>query len=574
MTSIFRRAFGAALIIATTGGGVMTAGQVEAGAVEPTGGIDVVLTAEGVGSADALDGLTLELFVDNGASIGGDVLTAPSTDCVFDSEESGVAYTSRAQLCTGIPTGDYVIGVDGVPEGWDVEVDCFDFQPPEALEGTPGAYITVSTGTATSCDVYVIQPADLGVAIFAATHDTGILDALTLEAYTDPGGVQSLTEADCRSENGFDPFDGVPYRLIECDLADGFYVLGLDGLSDAVTEVFGFCDGFLQPGEQLDSRDFGFVIESGITECDVYLEVEPQVLVDVLVTGGDHPTGATIEIFDDEGSLVASTVDPNSTPCTTGERTLVVQTDCGIVSLPAGDYEFGVVLPDYGYTFAGNATCTPFGTPFFFDEALPGDGGTFTHGASEEPEGPETNSLCTIPLRYVEQTVSADIVVVNDDAGASDGSDFVIEVYDGSGTLVDSAADPEPGTGNASAEFTLPIGDYTFGVSGPDGYEVSVVVTPVTVDLALIDAASAAFSLDPSTAAFAVLTADDSAAAATTTTVAPTTTIDDGSGAAVPTTLAPTLPATGSGGTNLGLVLAALALLVLGGGALTFARRS
>jgi LPXTG-motif cell wall-anchored protein len=174
---------------------------------------------------------------------------------------------------------------------------------------------------------------------------------------------------------------------------------------------------------------------------------------------------------------------------------------------------------------------------------------------------------CTLANEYFTQTVTADINVVNDDGGTAQGSAFTIEVYDASNTLVAEGVDPEPGTGNASASFVLPVGSYSFGVNGPAGYTATVVVVQEELAQARIDDPSAAFTLSRSVTAPAVITADDPAPLATTTTstVAPTT--------AAPTTVDPNavLPATGT--TSSTILMLALAAFFLGSGTVLVTRR-
>ncbi|WP_041298201.1 hypothetical protein [Ilumatobacter coccineus] len=195
----------------------------------------------------------------------------------------------------------------------------------------------------------------------------------------------------------------------------------------------------------------------------------------------------------------------------------------------------------------------------------------------------DTVIYCDHYYRFVRQTFSVDVVVTNDDDGTAVGSDFEIEVYDAGGALVATGFDPAPNDESASAEFTLGIGDYQFGISGPDGYESTVTITVSELATEVIDDASAAFTIGEFSTVSAVIAMDDQTAP--TTTVPPTTAVPT---TAAPTTVAPTtaapdpttterptteLPATGPRGPAPLLTWGALGLLLLGAGIALSARR-
>ena len=75
-----QRALVAACAIAATS---TVAAPVQAGDISPTGSFDAVVVVEGVGSADVLDGLTLELFVDGGSGPGAEILATPAASCTI-----------------------------------------------------------------------------------------------------------------------------------------------------------------------------------------------------------------------------------------------------------------------------------------------------------------------------------------------------------------------------------------------------------------------------------------------------------------------------------------------------------
>ncbi len=127
------------------------------------------------------------------------------------------------------------------------------------------------------------------------------------------------------------------------------------------------------------------------------------------------------------------------------------------------------------------------------------------------PKAPDT--YCTITNTYVTDTIDVDLVVVNDSGRAANGAEFLIEVYDNTGAIVATAADP--GTGNASATFTLPIDPYTLGFSGPDGYDGTAEVTADERPRAQIAGPGAQFTIADFLTT-AIVTVKDQALVATT----------------------------------------------------------
>lgn len=238
-------------------------------------------------------------------------------------------------------------------------------------------------------------------------------------------------------------------------------------------------------------------------------------------------------------------------------------------------------------------------------------GPNFVINGPGDDEVPYTPATCVVTATYTappppeptSQVVRADIVVVNDDGGTANGSEFTIEVFAGNGSLAASGKDPAPNDPSTSATFELPLGDgYRFGVSGPDGYTASVVVTPVEVVLGELIDGGAAFSLTASLTAAGQITVDDVAAPPEPTvpptvppteptvpptepTVPPTAPPTTDDQAAVPpaapetpappvATAAPTIPVTGATDQTLPIALLALGLTMLGTGALVIARRN
>ena len=365
------------------------------------------------------------------------------------------------------------------------------------------------------------------------------------------------------------------------------YIIGVGGIDDAYEVSSVSCSNLGGPAEMLDTTDFPNAVipydDFDRWECTVEITAKPMLYIDKLITasGGASSTDFTLELYDDTGTLVPITpaiVDPDDAQCSFGAT--IDDATCAAVPLSAGDYTIGEILPGYGYD-AGLFVCES--SIDFVDarEILPTPAYDFTHSGPDRDD-----TLCTLTNDYLTQTVSADIEVTNDGGRTATGADFTIEVFNSSGILVASGVDPEPGTGNASAEFVLPIGDYTFGVDGPEGYDASATVTVSATNTETeIIGTGADFTLTRDQTAIGVISVDDQTIPTTTTTtttivpetttttaVATTTTL---MAVAPITTLTGLLPATGTDAwRKLPLMLLALALMALGGGAILTTRRS
>ena len=528
------------------------------------------------------------------AGLAYDAYTSPGgvgslANCVEEIGPSrqGVAVYAECDLAPG----DYYLALDTVPTGLEL-IDSWCYAGGGLRQAIPGyaTSFTKPVDAPITCNVELVDPTLLNVRISTNSSDPTILDGLTVEAFTDPGGTNALAPTDCAQYDAPElgrkrrPFGDEVF--VECVLAPGDYQLGLDGVAETVTEISAECSGRIE-FEVIDhpifgTTDFTKTVDAPIS-CYIDLQTPPDILLDIVMTGdGPHPTDEPIiELYDGEGGLIGMFADPAEAECEPPEllfgdvarlTEVFVQpfpgsgvfTDCAVTAQAAGDYVIGLGDLPNGYVPDGPATCEPFEV-FYDNEPLADGGGAFTHGP--ELQGPPTGTHCTIPLRYVEVTVTADVVVMNDDGdGASDGSDFIVEVFaaDGGtvGALVDSKPDPAPNDDSQSAEFILPLGEYTFGISGPAGYETSVVVSVlVEATEAFPDGAGDFTALEGQQVSASIM-ADDIATTTTTTTIA-----DDSGG------VTPTLPPTGSSDTNVNLFVAALAMLLAGGLAVRLARR-
>ncbi len=336
---------------------------------------------------------------------------------------------------------------------------------------------------------------------------------------------------------------------LSCSLANGDYTVGIDGLTNRGVRSVG-CQDTSNGVEEIDADGADFPILFNSVVCDVFIEPYPTLYIDKnVVNGVATSSDFGLEVFDTDGGTATSTLtDPSGTACdSTGPN----GTDCAAIQLEPGTYYLGETSVA-GY-LPQSLLCTPVG-------GLDGEQLPTPQFSGVELSLGSGDVLCTLTNEYFTQTVTVDIDVVNDEGGTADGSAFTIEVYDASNTLVASGVDPEPGTGNASLSFVLPIGSYTFGVDGPAGYSSSVVVVEEELPRAQIDDPSAQFTLGRFTTASAVITANDPAPLVTTTTVPPST-VDPNA----------VLPATGTASST--ILMWALAAFFLGSGTVLVTRR-
>lgn len=564
-------------------------GAVDAGEVSPMSDFEFEVEVYGVGASELIDSITVELFTDPG---GLDILPNETTTCDTDDIEAQPGSAYQYTECS-VLSGNYILGLDGVPEGYLVDLSCRGSEPREALEDRE-ATISLEGFAECSIEIYPAIEPNFSTVVFTDSIDhQALLADIVVEAFADPGGVDAIPAASCASEvvsaNGsfwlpISPVGGWTY--VECTLPAGDYALGLTGLADDVVVDEAECYSPFNDFERLDesfARSTFTVEERDWTSCTVWLLADTTLVVDVAIEGGPAATeDFGIEVYNDEGGALVETLTETNDECGAfpeEEDDFFESVDfsqCGLLRLPAGDYQLGATVPAYGYVI-DDVECFAVDPDFFFDgpgneasERFEGTLGAFTHGdvlgESDEP----SFTVCEISAVYVEQPVHADVII---EGGDLDPDDVMIEVYDSDGNLVDSKADPEPGADNASATFMLPIGDYNFGIAGNGDYDVAVTVE-VLVQIALIDDASTAFALAPGTFVTAelVLTAPPVVTTTTTTTtstVAPTTT------AAPVVTIDPNavLPATGSNSTTWPMMLLALGLMAFGGATVFATRR-
>lgn len=317
--------------------------------------------------------------------------------------------------------------------------------------------------------------------------------------------------------------------------------------------------GTVAPGDQLvvDTTD------PDITEPTCFFFViAPMIILDKEIFElEDLPTGPLdsddflLEVYPAAGGApIATVTDPSPDLCVAADE---VGVKCGFAEVPFGEYVIGE-RSEYGY-FGIVQGCTTDG--------FPGDGGggdppIITRSERLEMIGGaitiSEESLfqrCLVANFYVEGTIEIAKSVVNDNGGTATPDDWTMELYDDTGALVTSAPCDADGT---CLSGSFPIGEYTVGEIGPDGY-VSSIDIEITepVDEEALDDPDAVFELTPLATVDVLVVSDDQP---TTTTLATTT---DPSGATLPPT----------GGRALPVALLALTVFGLGWWSIHLTRR-
>ncbi|TDT14816.1 LPXTG-motif cell wall-anchored protein [Ilumatobacter fluminis] len=347
-----------------------------------------------------------------------------------------------------------------------------------------------------------------------------------------------------------------------CDLEPGTdYSLGLDPLP-ANYDSYVSC-GQPQLNERIVDDGNSLTIAAGaLTDCWVVIGANMAVLTKEVVVpleGGPEtpadPADFVLEVYNGDGGLHDS-----GSVATSPECDWLLGSDgvpCFYTDLESGDYSFGE-QPVQGYFGAVTECDSDVGPDERFDDAL-------NQTVTVDPTPFGRWFTCNVRNTYAEGEITLTKTLVNDDGGTATMSDFTLELYEG-GTIIDSgmcAADGSCLTG------TYPVGSYTVGETGPDGY-TRTVTQEVLVPTEQLADAEAQIELGPLEQVTVNVESDDTPTT-TTTTLAPTTT-------ALQTTTTAfdagsvTLPPTGDdSSTNIALIAAGL--LLLGGAGLVLSRR-
>lgn len=185
-----------------------------------------------------------------------------------------------------------------------------------------------------------------------------VLDGLTVEVFTDPGGVDVSPLSCSTTPAQSDPF--IAERVDDCDIEPGDYVIGLGGVPDGWS-VGGQCTDGGQLNEPLDlggSESFSYF---GVTpaQCSLFVNASALLIDKVVIGGSAESSDFVIEVLDSEGMTVASGSDVADATCEADFDTA----KCGVVAVPAGtgfqiaeptvdDYELTSVECDE-FVFAG-----------------------------------------------------------------------------------------------------------------------------------------------------------------------------------------------------------------------------
>jgi LPXTG-motif cell wall-anchored protein len=124
----------AATIAAGTIG--LVSSPVEAGEPAPEAGVDVVVNVNGPNAPALAGSLVVEVYQDAGGSPGSEV---DPLDCTVMPSATG-PYSAQQEATCDLESGDYIIGLDGVPPNWTVTGSCVSpLQPPEEALDLGGA---------------------------------------------------------------------------------------------------------------------------------------------------------------------------------------------------------------------------------------------------------------------------------------------------------------------------------------------------------------------------------------------------------------------------------------------------
>ncbi len=313
--------------------------------------------------------------------------------------------------------------------------------------------------------------------------------------------------------------------------------------------------------------------------------IAPTIVLDKILPGSESgplaETDFTLEVFPSAGGeAVGSDTDPSADVC---EEVADIDTRCGYVEVDPGTYVVGEQA-EYGY-FPLLVECSsdPFGEDDDDPIIIGPPPERIDSTDAEVTVTPVTDDMfsyfagCSIGNIYVESQLDVFKTVTNDDGGTATPGDWTVELFDDEGAMVTSVACAADGT---CLSDTFPIGQYTVGEVGPDGYDstVSRTVTTETFPVEALPDEDATFDLDILTQVDITIASDDQPTTTTTiaestTTAGPTTT----AGLQTTTTAfdagAGTLPATGSSQRNASIALLAFGLVLFGAAAVLATRR-
>jgi LPXTG-motif cell wall-anchored protein len=361
----------AAVGIVTTSSGIAVAGNGTG-----SGGVNVDIYVHGANAPTVMSGLTFELFEFDGTTVGTDVASLCDPD--DNPPPPNPVYAETGYECTNVPYGRYVLGLQGVPAGAEVDTYCPTVGADERLPGTSAEFVLDGGTNPVSCRITILIP----TLLVDKVVDGGPASAedFTIEVYDTNGGALVAT--------AIDPADDVcsPYALPEncalVGLSEGNFQLGEVPVPGYLpTNVA--CLMVPEAGERFPAGIGEFMLDFEYAQLpSVYCEItnkyfEGDVVVNKVVVNDDGGT-AKAEDFKAEVFLESDGSVATSAQC-------LADGSCIDAALPIGEYRVGETGPS-GYT--ASVVCEVTGdpdtpvigtTPPTFDppEAITGDAALF-----------------------------------------------------------------------------------------------------------------------------------------------------------------------------------------------------
>jgi LPXTG-motif cell wall-anchored protein len=344
-----------AAVAVTAAAGVLTmTGPVSAGDV-PTQ-VYVHLDVYAPGASAVLDELTVEIW---DIAVDPEV-PAPGASCDDPAGMGALALADSDDVQCGVPaSGDYALGLDGLPTGATADADCFTNQfPSDRIEST-SAEFTIDQGVSSvDCYVTVVLPAVIIDKIVGSGDATP--SDFTMEVYDDVG---TKVGEDVDPTTGFcGEFSETLDDCAVIALPEGAYQIGEIAAPGYVpTNVWctTFTPPISQPEEAFPAGIGEFELGNPDDEDDPFAHCivtndfyEGDLIVEKVVVNDDGGTATadqfTAEIYREaDGTMVTS-------------QQCAANGDCLSETLPIGEYRIGESGPS-GYT--PTVVCTETSEP-------------------------------------------------------------------------------------------------------------------------------------------------------------------------------------------------------------------
>jgi LPXTG-motif cell wall-anchored protein len=307
----------AALVTAALVAWVTLVGGMGASA-QQTPGLNVNITVNGPTAPAVLAGLTVEVFGDPGG-----VEVSPLS-CSTTPAQSDPFIAERVDDCQ-IDPGDYVIGLDGVPDGWIVSGQCNNggqvLNEPLDLGGSES--FSYFGGTRAQCSLFVNASTllvDKVVVGGSAESSDFVIEVLDGEGMTVASG-SDVADATCEAD-----FDTAKCGVIAVPAGTGFFIAEPSVADYELTSVE--CDEFVYAAEApeggavvSDIGEDGFRTDDGDTYCVVTNTYVP-------------PTTTTSTTSTTTTTTVALTTTVSGAGVATTTVAPTTTIDAGVVTLP------------------------------------------------------------------------------------------------------------------------------------------------------------------------------------------------------------------------------------------------